>query len=94
MQLALATWILLALAALTLCLDAWAIAKLCMSPFYEPGQRWAQAALVLCVPVAGALLVLYMAHDSIPVFQSPPMQHDPNFTCTAGDLVDDPAPDD
>ncbi|UUZ48214.1 hypothetical protein LP420_35800 [Massilia sp. B-10] len=56
-----AQWIFLALAMACLCLDAYAIRKIFASPFYEPAQRWAQATIIVLVPVFGAYLTLYLA---------------------------------
>jgi hypothetical protein len=42
-------------------LDCWAIWKVIRSSFYSNGQRLAQIAIVILVPLLGSLLVLYLA---------------------------------
>ena len=78
--------ILVALGAVTVALDAYAIRRLFMSPFYETRQRWAQAAIVLCAPLAGAWMILYMAREKVPMFQKSPLDHTANFDLSAGDF--------
>lgn len=58
-------WILVAVAAATVALDAYAIRKVFMSSLYDPGQRWAQTALILFFPVGGACLALYLCRDDV-----------------------------
>lgn len=70
-----AGWTLLALGVAMLCLDAYAVWKVFASSFYGPAQRWAQTALILLVPIAGAWLALYMCREDVPLFQSPPGDH-------------------
>lgn len=79
-------WILLALAVVTLALDAIAVRKVLTSPFYEPTQRWAQAALILFVPIFGAYLTWYLARENVPLFQSPPVDHVKDIDPTCGDI--------
>lgn len=79
-------WILLALAVVTLALDAIAVRKVLASPFYEPTQRWAQAALILCVPIFGAYLTWYLAREQVPHFQSPPVDHVEDIDPACGDI--------
>lgn len=77
-------WIVLALAVVVLALDAIALRKVWASPFYEPAQRWAQAAFILLVPILGAYLTWYLARERVQLFQSPPVDHvkDMDPTCT------------
>lgn len=65
--------ILSAIAVLTLGLDVYALRRVFISPFYNTGQRYAQAAIILCIPLAGAYVTIYMARDSVQMFQKPPM---------------------
>jgi hypothetical protein len=68
-------WTLVAVTAAMVALDAYAIRKVFMSPFYDPGQRWAQAALILLFPLGGACLTLYLCRDDMPMFQPTPVDH-------------------
>jgi hypothetical protein len=68
-------WTLLALAALILCLDAYAMRKVFVSSLYGPGQLCAQVALILLLPILGAYLALYMCRGAVPLFQKPPVDH-------------------
>jgi len=79
-------WILLALAVVTLGLDAFAMRKVFASPFYEPEQRWAQAALILLVPIFGAYLAWYLAREHTPLFQSQPVDHVKDIDPTCEDI--------
>lgn len=79
-------WILLALAVLTLGLDAFALRKVFASPFYEPAQRWAQAAVILLIPIFGAYLTWYLAREHVPLFQSSPVDHVKDIDPTCGDI--------
>lgn len=79
-------WIFLALAVVTLGLDAFAIRKVLASPFYEPAQRLAQAALILLVPIFGAYLTWYLAREQVPLFQSPPVDHVKDIDPTCADI--------
>lgn len=79
-------WILLALAVVTLALDAIAVRKVFASPFYEPAQRWAQAALIVLVPIFGAYLTWHLAREHVPLFQSPPVDHVKDIDPTCGDI--------
>lgn len=67
------------LAVVTLALDAITVRKVLDSPFYEPAQRWAQAALIPLVPIFGAYLTRYLARVNVPLFQSPPVDHVKNI---------------
>lgn len=64
-------WIPLASGAATLCLDAYAVRKVYLSGLYEKSQLRAQTALILCLPLLGAFLAIYLCRDNIPVFQRP-----------------------
>ena len=79
-------WTLLALFALILCLDAYAIRKVLASSFYGPGQLWAQAALILLVPILGAYLALYLCRGDMPMFQTPPVDHVQDIDPTCSDI--------
>jgi hypothetical protein len=79
-------WIFQGLAVVTLGLDAFAVRKVFASPFYEPAQRWLQAALILLVPIFGAYLTWYLARDNAPLFQSPPVDHVKDIDPTCGDI--------
>jgi hypothetical protein len=68
-------WILVVAGVATLSLDVYAIRKVCASSFYDPGQRRAQAALILFFPVGGACLALYLCRDDIPCFQPTSVDH-------------------
>jgi len=84
------TWTFLALGALLLCLDAYAIRKVLASSLYGPGQLCAQVALILLVPILGAYLALYMCRGDVPMFQKPPVDHvqDIDPTCSDFDYPD------
>lgn len=82
-----AGWLFLALVAATLGLDAYAIRKVLASPFYEPGQRWAQAVMILLVPLGGAWFALYLSRDVVPLFQSPPVDHVKDIDPTCSDIA-------
>lgn len=79
-------WTLVALGTATLCLDVYAVLKVFTSSFYGPGQRWAQTALILLLPVAGAWLALYMCREDVPLFQKPPIDHVQDIDPTCGDI--------
>ena len=79
-------WILVVLAVVTLALDAIAVRKVFASPFYEPTQRWAQAAFILLVPIFGAYLTWYLAREHVPLFQSPPVDQVKDIDLTCGDI--------
>lgn len=79
-------WLFLALAAVTLALDAIAMRKVLASPFYEPAQRWAQAVFILLVPILGAYLTWYLAREHAPLFQSPPVDHVKDIDPSCGDI--------
>jgi hypothetical protein len=79
-------WILLALAVVTLTLDAIAVRKVFASPFYEPAQRWAQAAFIVLVPIFGAYLTWYLAREHVQLFQLPPVDHVKDIDPTCGDI--------
>jgi hypothetical protein len=68
-------WTLLALAALILCLDAYAVRKVLASSLYGPGQLCAQVALILLLPLLGAYLALTMCRGDAPLFRKPPVDH-------------------
>ena len=85
----LAGWIFLVLIIATLGLDGYAIRKVFASPFYEPGQRWAQVVLVVLVPLGGAWLVLYLCRENIPLFQNPPVDHVKDIDPTCSDITYD-----
>ncbi len=76
----------MALAVLTLALDAIAVRKVFASPFYEPVQRWAQVALIVLVPIFGAYLTWYLAREHVPLFQSPSIDHVKDIDPTCGDI--------
>ncbi len=60
------TWMtltLLALGAVIVCFDAYAIRKVYLSELYEPMQFWAQTLFILLVPLLGALLAIYLWRD-------------------------------
>ncbi|GAB3468138.1 hypothetical protein GCM10027321_36250 [Massilia terrae] len=79
-----AAWILLALGTATLCLDAYAIRKIYVSELYETHQFVAQGAMILFVPVLGALLSLCVCHESTSLSQKPPVDlvQDIDGTCS------------
>lgn len=79
-----AEWIFLGTGVVVLGVDALAVKRVFASPFYEPVQRWAQAALILFVPIFGAALALYLSRENVPLFQSQPVDHvkDIDPTCT------------
>ena len=68
-------WMLVAAGAATLSLDVYAIGKVYASSFHDPGQRRAQAALILFFQVGGACLALYLCRDDIPSFQPTSVDH-------------------
>ncbi|MES2161153.1 MAG: hypothetical protein V4476_08375 [Pseudomonadota bacterium] len=79
-------WSLGALGAGTLLYDAVAIRRVCTSSFYSPAQRWAQAALILFLPIIGAYIALYMARENVPLFQTPPVDHVQDIDPTCSDF--------
>jgi hypothetical protein len=81
-----AAWILLALGAATLCLDAHAIRKVYLSQLYKTSQCWVQTALILCVPFLGAYLAIYLCRHNIPLFQNPPVDHVRDIDGTCSDV--------
>jgi hypothetical protein len=68
-----ANGILAALGVFTLSLDIYAVRKVFLSPYYSAGQRYAQAAIIVCLPIAGAYVTIYLARADVPMFQSPPV---------------------
>jgi type VI protein secretion system component VasK len=82
----LATWILFVLGVVVLCLDAIAMRKVLASSLYSPAQLWAQAALILGVPVLGASLALYMCRENLPLFQRRPVDHLSDIDSTTSDI--------
>lgn len=79
-------WLLVILAVLALGLDAIAMRKVFSSPSYEPAQRWAQAVLIMLVPIFGAYLAWYLAREHAPLFQAPPVDHVKDIDPTCGDI--------
>jgi len=79
-------WILVALAVVTLALDAIAVRKVFASSFYEPAQQWAQTALIVLVPIFGAYLTWHLALEHVSLFQSPPVDHVKDIDPTCGDI--------
>lgn len=75
-----------ALCMATLCLDAYAVWKVFTSSFYGPGQRCAQTALILLLPIVGAWLALYMCREDVPLFQKPPVDHVQDIDPTCSDF--------
>ncbi|MQA40579.1 hypothetical protein [Rugamonas aquatica] len=80
-------WLLIMLALVLSGLDAYALRQVLSSPFYTSGQRWAQAALVLLIPLIGATLVIYMARHELPSDGTWPVDHmgDIDPTCSVVD---------
>ncbi len=68
-----AEWIFLGAGVVVLGVDALAVKRVFTAPFYEPPQRWTQAALILFVPIFGAALALYLSRENVPLFQSQPV---------------------
>lgn len=68
-----ANGILAALGVITLGLDIYAVRKVCKSPYYSAGQRYAQTAIIVCLPLAGAYVTIYLARADVSMFQSPPV---------------------
>jgi len=85
-QMTSAGWILIAIGAVIIWLDAYAIRRVFTSSFYEAGQRWAQAALILFVPIIGAFLALYLSRENVPLFQKPPVDHVKDIDPTCSDI--------
>ncbi|MES2048244.1 MAG: hypothetical protein V4447_07580 [Pseudomonadota bacterium] len=81
-----AGWIFIAIGAVIIWLDAYAILRVFTSPFYEPGQRWAQAALILFAPIIGASLALYSSRENVSLFQKPPVDHVKDIDPTCSDI--------
>jgi membrane protease YdiL (CAAX protease family) len=65
--------ILLVLALAVLWLDVVAARKVLAASIYSQGQLWAQAALILFLPLLGAALALYLCREDLPLFQKPPV---------------------
>lgn len=63
--------LLVALAACTLSLDAYAVWRVVKSGYYSRAQFLGQVALIVCAPVIGAWLAIYMARTDVPVFKTP-----------------------
>jgi hypothetical protein len=59
---------LIVLGAFILCLDVFAMRTIFTSSFYDRGQHWAQAALILFAPIIGASLALYLSREDVPLF--------------------------
>jgi len=81
-----AGWTLVALGTATLCLDAYAMRKVFTSSFYSRGQHWAQTALILLLPLAGAWLALHMCREDVPLFQKSPVDHVQDIDPTCSDF--------
>ncbi|RFP15295.1 hypothetical protein D0T24_01175 [Duganella sp. BJB480] len=79
-------WLLFTLTVITLGLDVVAMRRVFTSPFYEPAQRWAQAAVILFVPIFGACLAMYLCREDMPLFQSPPVDHVQDIDPTCSDI--------
>ena len=79
-------WVLVVLAVVVLGLDAFAMRKVFVSPFYEPAQRWSQVVLIMLVPIFGAYLTWYLACEHASLFQSPPVDHVKDIDPTCGDI--------
>jgi hypothetical protein len=80
-------WALLGLGALALVLDAIAIRKVFLSPFYGPSQRWAQAGVIVLFPILGAYLALFLAREKLPPHEGPPADHIRCLDETSADLT-------
>lgn len=68
--------ILLTLILVIAVLDAWAIWQVKCSPYYESGQRRAQAVFIILVPILGALLAAYLASPTQNASFTPPSADD------------------
>lgn len=73
MNLPLAAWIFVGMGGIAFGLDAFALQRVFRSSFYDQRQRWAQAALILFVPILGAYLAICLARESVPLFQPQPV---------------------
>ncbi|MFL6658411.1 MAG: hypothetical protein ACJ8GW_10095 [Massilia sp.] len=80
-------WVLLGLGALALVLDVFAIRKVFVSPYYDRSQRWAQAAVILFIPLFGAYLALFLAREKLPPLEGPPADHVRGLDVTSADLT-------
>ena len=86
MQMTALAWILVGAGVATLSLDVYAIRKVFASSFYDPGQRRAQAALILFFPLGGACLALYLCRDDIPCFQPTSVDYAVNVDPSHADI--------
>ena len=78
--------ILLVLALAVLWLDVLAARKVLAASIYSRGQLWAQAVLILFLPLLGAALALYLCREYVPLFQKRPVDHLQDIGSTMNDF--------
>jgi hypothetical protein len=67
-------------------LDVVAARKVLAVSIYSRGQLWAQAALILFLPLLGAALALYLCREDLPLFQKRPVDHVRDIDPTMSDF--------